>query len=327
MIQGLYKVPEVIEMIRQGRVLLLAGETSPLSQLPAGNWIAGTTPYFMVYPQQEIISSEHIFVQEMPDVKNIAIQLYNAQTIKNIYKDAPENGFTLVCMPFGSDVTVEFAMNAPSYEKFACGMVCGWVSGQLLEQLLTTTSYAAAGNVPELYSDKAVAMHITLPVDKYVELHIYNPFKQGKGDTITFDQSSMAIEHAMINGVKQNFPEYLIKNHIDLRLPMVANYSGAMMNVNCFEIKDGKVYVSAPVFEAVQYRFAELDNSPEPFLVNEQTLFSFGCVANFVHPYLREHCMKNLHGPITYGEIAYQLVNQTIMYATIGNVQNNSSVK
>ena len=43
----LYSVAEVSAMINAGKVLSLAGVESLLSQLPAGKWIGGTTPYFM----------------------------------------------------------------------------------------------------------------------------------------------------------------------------------------------------------------------------------------------------------------------------------------
>ena len=42
----LFNVTEVTNMIRAGRKLLLAGDDLLLSQLPRGNWVGGTNPYF-----------------------------------------------------------------------------------------------------------------------------------------------------------------------------------------------------------------------------------------------------------------------------------------
>jgi hypothetical protein len=43
----LKSIPEVNQMIAEGKPLLLAGSEEALSQLSTGNWIGGTIPYFM----------------------------------------------------------------------------------------------------------------------------------------------------------------------------------------------------------------------------------------------------------------------------------------
>ena len=43
----LKSIPEVNQMIAEGKALLLAGSEEALSQLSKGNWIGGTIPYFM----------------------------------------------------------------------------------------------------------------------------------------------------------------------------------------------------------------------------------------------------------------------------------------
>ncbi len=320
--QGLFTVEEVTAMIRHGDKLLLAGDYELLSQLPAGDWIAGTTPYFILYPEQMLTSYDRIFAYRLPDdVETTVIKEYDASSIKNIYNDAPQNAFTVMIIPFGSPVAQEYAMNAPYYDNFARRPVCGWISGRPLDTLMTGKSYAGAGSDTTFHSDKAVAMHISLPADKYAEIHIFNPFKQGTGDTITFDYSSQIVKDAIINGQQRNFAAYLREKNINLEFPLVANYSGAMMNINCFEVNGDEVYLSAPVFEKVDYRFAEIDLSvSEPELISERIAFSVTCITNYLQPELCRKYMKKLNGPVVYGEIAYQLVNQTTMYVTIDTV-------
>ncbi len=46
----LISVQAAAEMIRSGKSISVAGPESALDQLPAGNWIGGTIPYFMWQP-------------------------------------------------------------------------------------------------------------------------------------------------------------------------------------------------------------------------------------------------------------------------------------
>ena len=45
--RSMLSIQEVRMKIEQGKRLLLAGDESLLRELPAGNWIGGTIPYFM----------------------------------------------------------------------------------------------------------------------------------------------------------------------------------------------------------------------------------------------------------------------------------------
>ena len=67
MTQTLYTVEEVSAMIHDGKKMLLAGDAGLLSQLPKGDWIGGSTPYFILYPEQMVESHEKLFVNCLPD--------------------------------------------------------------------------------------------------------------------------------------------------------------------------------------------------------------------------------------------------------------------
>ena len=326
--QALYTVEEVSVMIRKGKKLLLAGNAQLLSQLPEGDWIGGSTPYFILYPEQMIEFSDKLFVTRLPDfVETMEIREYDAQNIKNIYRDAPQNGFTVLIIPFGSPVFPEFAMNAPTYPDFARYPLCGWISGQPFEILHSEKSYVRSGASDVLYSDKAVAVHISLPANKYAELHMFNPYEQGTGDVITFDYSGQFAKDAFINGEKRNIAQYLreIKDDIS-NLPLVANYSGAMMNL-CYIFADDKIHLSAPVFEHVEYRIAKInDQLPEPELNSGRVAFSVTCATNFLQPEFCKKYIKKMNGPVVFGEIVYQLVNQTTAFVTIDDVSPNAEM-
>ncbi|MCL2072602.1 MAG: hypothetical protein FWH18_01665 [Marinilabiliaceae bacterium] len=319
MIQGLYTPKEVSKMILSGQNLMLAGDAKLLEQLPAGNWIGGGTPFFIQYPLNRITSFDKIFVNQLPDfVTNVEIKEYNADNIKNIYNDGPQNGFTVIIMPYFSAVAQEYSLNAASFENFAARPVCGWISGQPLEVIMTQKSYVASGLNKGIYSDRGFAMHISLPDSKYAEIHIFNPYKQGNGDTITFEESTILVTDALINGKKRNFAEYLREIGYDMLMPLTANYSGAMINDVVCAIEVPVVPMSAPVFKHLDYKLAVVDdNIVEASLMCEKIVFSVTCIGNFLQPHICEQYLKQMNGPVVFGEIAYQQMGQTTVYVTI----------
>ena len=45
--KSLHTVEEAAAIIKEGKLLMLAGDHSVMQSLPKGNWIGGTIPYFM----------------------------------------------------------------------------------------------------------------------------------------------------------------------------------------------------------------------------------------------------------------------------------------
>ena len=317
--QGLYTPDEVSAMILAGDNLLLAGDAKLLEKMPQGNWIGGGTPFFIQYPLNRTTSFDKIFVNKMPNfATNIEIKEYDENTIKNIFIDGPQNGFTVLIMPYLSSIAIEYSLYSTNYKNFAVHPVCGWISGQPLEKILIEKSYVASGINKGIYSNKGVAMHISLPVNKYAEIHIFNPYKQGNGDSVTFEESSLMVKDALINGKSRNFAEYLREIDYDMLMPLVANYSGAMINNVICAIDGKEVPMSAPVFKQIEYKLAVLDeNIVEPSLINEKIVFSITCIGNFLQPQICEHYLKQMNGPVVFGEIAYQQLAQTTVYVTV----------
>ena len=132
----------------------------------------------------------------------------------------------------------------------------------------------------------------------------------------------------MINGKKTNFSDYLIINKIDTKLPLVANYSGSMVNVSIQEIKEKEKIVNlyAPVFQNVEYKIAHpVKDYVQEFMkyLPKETItpiFSCNCILNYLYSELEGKKTGNITGPITFGEIAYQLLNQTLTYLEIKEV-------
>ena len=322
----LFTVNEVSAMINQGKKLLLAGDESLIRQLPAGQWIAGTIPYFMA-EEGGLETKERLLVNEVPSyITDLKIKKYTADSVANVYKDAPQNGFSVIIIPAFSRTHFSFALNAPQYPNFATSQLIGWISGVHLDDLATQKPKVACGENTEILDDGAVVMHISLPASKYADINIINIFNQGTGDTITFPADGFSATEAEINGKKMSFADYLTANKIDTRLPLVADYCGAMINISIQTIdqQQNRVTFYAPVFKGVEYKIAApiadyitAFTKQLPKGEAAQIFFSCNCILNYVYSELAGKKTGEVTGPITFGEIAYQLLNQTLAYISI----------
>ena len=106
----------------------------------------------------------------------------------------------------------------------------------------------------------------------------------------------------------------------------MADYSGAMINTSFQEVdKDGRrVSFYAPIFRGVEYKVAApvadyvtAFGRRLPRSAADSIAFSCNCILNYLYSDLEGKRTGNVTGPITFGEIAYQLLNQTLAYVTI----------
>jgi len=319
-------VNEVTAMIKDGKKLIVAGDESALKKLPAGHWIGGTIPYFMS-EKGGLMSHDMIFVNEIPSyVKQMTVRTYTEETVASIYTDAPSNGFSVIIIPGSSPIHMSFALNAPSYEGFATKPLIGWISGSHLDDIGKVRPKVFFGESLKILDDKAVAMHITLPDGKYADINIINIFTQGDGDEISFPEDGFTASTALINGEEMNFADYIVEHDIDIRFPLVADYNGAMINISFQSIDANKGITSfyAPVFKGVAYRLARpVHDYVEEFTDHlpgkgiDSIFFSCNCILNYLYSELEGKKTGGITGPITFGEIAYQLLNQTLAYVVI----------
>jgi hypothetical protein len=326
MYKVLYDLNEVKEKIAQNKTLLLAGDEQLLRQLPAGNWIAGTIPYFMG-ENGGVFTKNKIFISELPAfVKSIDIKFYDVESIANIYKEGPVNGFTIVIIPAFSPTHHSFALNAPNYEGFATNLLIGWISGVDLKEIPKSKPKVIIGKDNVFKDDGAVAMHVTLPDNKFADVNVINIFKQGSGDTITFLEDGFSAVDAIVNGKRQNFAKYLLNKNIDTKLPLIAEYCGTMVNISVQNIDTEKMIVTfyAPVFRNVFYKFAlpikdyvTSFNDQVPTESVDKIFFSCNCILNYIYSELEKKQTGTITGPITFGEIACLLLNQTLAYVKI----------
>lgn len=322
----LLQVEEVSSLILGGQALLLAGEESLLRRLPRGSWIGGTIPYFMA-DAGGCVDRERVFVTPLPaGLTCQAIRRYGEHEIPRVYADLPEDGFGVVILPAQSRVHLSFALDAPGYAKFAARPLVGWIAGVHLSELGKSSPKVIDGKTGEVLDQAAVVMHVGLPKGKVAELGILNIFQQGVGPEISFPEAGFSATTVEIDGRSSNFAQYVREAGLDTRLPLVADYGGTSVNVSFQTVDEakGEVHFYAPVFAGIRYRHARPvgDYVAEfgaglPQGIDGRVAFSCNCILNYLHSGLEGRKTGGIVGPITFGEIAYQLLNQTMVYVTV----------
>lgn len=319
-------VEEVAAAIKDDRILWPAGDSRLLAKLPKGRWIGGSIPYFMAEDGGQT-NRDKIYCSEMMEEWATAVKVksYDTDSIHRITGDAPGNGFTILLIPAFTDLHMKYAQYAPNYEGMFKTPIAGWVTGVHLDDLGRVRPSVFNGITDEHHNEKAVAMHVTLRPDKKATVNTVNTFHQGEGDEIQFQETGFAASRCLINGKERNFAEYAGEKQLDTRLPLVANDSGAMVNVSFQKVDSaaGTVSFYAPVFSGVRYRqaapvadFVQAFQAALPRL-DKPVIFSCNCVLNYLHSDLAGKNTGDMTGPMTFGEIAYRLLNQTLVYLTI----------
>lgn len=323
--QELISTSQAAELIRAGHVLSIAGDEAALRQLPQGQWIGGTIPYFMAN-QGGTSNRDSVFVTEVEGYTEApALRFYDPAGLPQICRNAPESGYSILIVPAFSSCHADFARNAPNYEDMYMKPLIGWIAGVHLDDLGASTPKVVLGSTGEFAEDKVVVMDVPLPPGKFAQIDIVNLFRPGRGPRITFSATGFAAVDCRIDGIPGNLADYLVDNGIDTRLPLVADYSGALINVSIKGIDTAahRVDFYAPVFPGVEYRIAEpvsdyvtAFQAALPRLDNGIS-FACNCILNYLYSGLQGKRTGHVVGPMTFGEIGYQLLNQTLVYLTI----------
>jgi hypothetical protein len=107
----------------------------------------------------------------------------------------------------------------------------------------------------------------------------------------------------------------------DASQPLVADYAGTNINVSIKAVdeKAGRVSFYAPVFPDVDYREAapvgDYVDAFSKFVPGDaQPILSCNCILNYLYGKLEGRRTGPFSGPVTFGEIAHQLLNQTLVY-------------
>jgi signal transduction histidine kinase/DNA-binding NarL/FixJ family response regulator len=319
-------IEELKTEMSQGGYFFVAADEELLKQIPKGDWIGGTIPYFMT-EAGGVYSRDTIYALKLPSyITRAEIKTYDECSLANVYSDAPDNGFSLMIIPASSKTHLSFALNAPKFAGFATSPLVGWISGVSIGEIGKSVPKVFDGRSGRAMEDAAMVMHATLPKGKTAVTGIVNIFEPSDGDALTFAADGFSAVEVIVNGKKEKFAEYLAEKKLDTRLPLVTNYGGVMINVSFqgVDAATGEVRFYAPVFENMEYRHAKpigeylhafMEQKPRD--IDDRIMFSCNCILNYVNSSLEGKHTTGFTGPITFGEIAYQLLNQTAVYIEI----------
>lgn len=293
----------VAARIAAGRPLLIAGDEALLASLPRGRWIGGTAP-----PPAD----GQLVVTELPEAATtVAIRAYDLDSLPGIGAAAPENGFTVLVVPGFSPLHAAYAQGVFRFEGLFNRPLVGWIAGVAPQDLGHRTPKVFDGVTGAASDQVAVAAHVTLPPRLTPRAHVANPHRPGDGDELVFGKPGFSARHCLIGGEPVGLVAYMRERGIDPHRPLVADCFGTPVNVAIRAVDDaaGEVHFCAPVFGHLRYRFAApLPPGAEPNLpAGVRPAFACGCVRNPPPD-------SRLLG---YGEIAYVVHNQTLVYLTI----------
>src|ERR1035441_1848072 len=193
----LLSISEVKSAIAAGEALFLAGSREALGQLPQGNWVGGTIPYFMT-EDGGLVSEDRIFVTKVPDFAlEVKVADYGPDNLADLYSEAPTNGFTFLVLPASTEVHKTFAEQAPSYDGFLLRPVVGWVAGVRVDRIGKEAPAVFNGKTGKSFDARGAALHVTLPANKLVDLEIVNIFESGGGNLIRFEEAGFRVSKCL----------------------------------------------------------------------------------------------------------------------------------
>jgi len=323
----LVSTEEAKAMIESGAKLCIAGDEEAMTQLPKGDWIGGTIPYFMA-EEGGCFSKEKVFVTDVtPVANNIKIHTFTSETISNFTNKRFSNGFTYIIVPGLSEIHSTYALLTHNMNDIMDQPVFGWVSGIDLAELGQKSPKIINGRDLEILDNEAIAMYIELPEEKTAQIDIINIFEQDKqSPTFIFKDSGFSAIECTIDGEEQNLKAFIEQTGTNTQLPLVADYSGAPINISFqgFDDKNSNTQFYAPVQKGIAYKLAyPIPNYIEKFasyaknLDSDSIATSCNCILNYLYAELEGKKTGDIKGPITFGEIAYILVNQTLVYLRI----------
>lgn len=319
----LVSVEHAAELIRSATRLLIAGDEVLLRSLPRGEWIGGTTPYFMA-PDGGVATQQRVMVTRLPDeVVASRIVAYAPEQLALIPDDYPANGVSFIILPAGSAAHQLFGHDVLNWPKVFQQPLVGWIAGYDLAT--QSRAFVVDGRTGEVLENAGVVMHCELRRDVVAQVDILNLFRPGTGDTLTFTEEGFNPKTVLVNGTPRPFAEYLLEVKADVRVPLVADFAGAMVNVSIQSInaEKGTVTLYAPVIEGIEYRLAtpltdyEAQFRAEMARRSGTAIFACNCVLNFLYAHLEGLSLPGSSGPITFGEVAWMLLNQTMVSVTL----------
>ncbi len=325
----LYNKESVVKLIEEGHVMLLSGSDKTLAGLPKGKWVAGTTPYFMDGVGK--VDEENIFVDDFTDIaKDAKIEVFDSNNIHEIAKKGYANGFIVMSLPIDTDIYFEFSTNSLEYEDIYNNPVVGFVAccnfndygnfGQL-------KTFVGSGLDGQLYPDKAVALYVELPDNMAARAEIINLDTIDESTSkVVFPKTSFFQSDCTIDGKPGNIADYF-ENVVKPKMggkgytQMITSQNGALINrdTKVVDIKKGEVSFFSPAYEGDEYYlvkpgtdYLKLFNEAIKSKGDSNIAACFSCISYFFGGSFEGRTICQ-NGCYAFGEIAFQLLNKTIV--------------
>lgn len=325
----LFTKDEVIDLINAGHVMLLSGSDNALKGLPKGKWIAGTTPYFMDGTGK--VDETNIFVDDFTDIaKNAKVEVFDTTNIKDIAKHGYNNGFIVMSIPIDTEIYFEFSNKSLEYENIYNNPLVGFVACCNFNDygnFGSLKTFVGAGNYGQLFHNKAVALYVELPENITARAEIINldtiDYSTPK---VVFPKTSFFQSDCTIDGKPGNIADYL-ENYVKPRMggkgytQMITSQNGALINRDpkVVDVEKGTASFFSPAYEGDEYYLVKPGN--DYFTMFNDALKAkgdaeiaacFSCISYFFGgSFEGKSIIKN--GCYAFGEIAYQLLNKTIV--------------
>jgi hypothetical protein len=307
--------------ILAGEVMAIAGSEDLLRALPKGNWIGGTTVYFVTESGGAVVRDK-LFCTSFSLATSGRPRYVPLEDLSNLAQGYVEGGFSIILIPAFSEAHQAFAIHGQSYPDLFNQPLAGWITGVHLDEIGQRAPLAFDGATGLAHAEGAMLLHVALPEGASANLDILNIFKQGEASQMSchFPQDGFEAGMANVNGAEVNFARYLEEHKIDTRLPLIANYAGALINVSVQQVdaQAGRVKFYAPVVAGLEYRLAAPLGSYAKAFAEGATgkgagQYSCNCILNYLYGELEGKQTGGFTGPVTFGEIAYILLNQTLV--------------
>ncbi len=319
----LFTLSETISLIEQKRHLVITADESLLKKLPKGNWIAGTSPYFMTVDGGHH-TKDKLFVDDFT-AYGVEFQYYkySKDNIFEITENSFDNGFIFLILPMASNVLERFGTDSLHFKNIFKNPIVGYVAGIDLQNKDNPSPKVYLGTTLEELSDFGVSMHVQLPENQVARVEIINPNSIDlQSPTFTFPKTSFSQSSCIIDGKKSNIADYLISiQHPTMGIPLISSNNGALINrdVKTIDAQNKTVDFYSPVFSDEVYRLAKPVSDytalfNEKLSVNKEVvIYSCLCVSFYLLGNLEKKSV-GIDGAFTFGEIAYQILNQTSVF-------------
>lgn len=309
---ALVSVEAAASRIQAGEVMILAGPEDALRRLPQGCWIGATTVYRATLDARgDRLAEDRLFCTSFPEVAGARARHLTVADLPNLAAGYRPGGFNLMMVPAFSLAHSAFITDGPGYAGLFQQMLGLWIAGVAPEYLACAAPLVFDGSTGVAHDDGAVVLHCGLPPDSRFAPDMFNILAPQtlSAPQLSFPQGGLHAGAARVDGRPVNLARWIAENRIDMRRPLVARYSGALVSIAIAGVDQDEAVVrfQVPVAPGVSYRLAQAPGAySDAFAAPAETL-PRPCIVNALYGDLRAPRAGTISPPQRFGAPAYLL--------------------